>query len=219
MKFDFFIVVIVIGGVFGLGEGMVCCLVVEGVKVVIFDMNVECGEQVVSEIGGVFCYVNVVDEDSVNVGFEKVCVVYGQECVLVNCVGIGGVEKMVCCFGLIGEILVYDMGCFMCIILINLIGLFMCVVKVVEGMMGLDLLGDSGCGVIVYIVLVVVQDGQIGQVVYFVFKGGIYGMILLMVCDFVKEGICVNMILLGFFEMLIYQQMLLEVKVNLVFYL
>lgn len=68
------------------------------------------------------------------------------------------------------------------------------------------------CGVIINMVLVVVFDGQIGQVVYVVFKGGVVVMMLVIVCDLLCDGICVMMIVLGIFEMLMLLGMLQEVQ-------
>lgn len=200
MEFNLNILVVIMGGVLGFGVVIVCLLVSYGVKCVFFDLNEEKGEVVVNEIGGVFCNVNVMFDESVDVGFVKLCVVIGQEWILINCVGIGNVIKMVSCNKEIGEIFYFLMDKFDLIIQINLVGMFCCIVKFVVGMMILDLI-DGECGVIVNIVFVVVEDGQIGQVLYFVFKGGVVGMILFIVCDLLCELICVNIILLGIFDM------------------
>lgn len=215
MKLDSSIAAIVTGGASGLGEGTARRLAAEGAKVAIFDMNTERGEMVASEIGGVFCHVNVADEDSVNAGIEKARATHGQERVLVNCAGIGAAEKTARRSGSTGEVSAHDMGRFTRVISINLIGSFMCAAKSAEGMMGLDPLDGSGRGVIIHTASVAAQDGQIGQVAYSASKGGIYGMTLPMARDLAKEGIRVNTILPGFFETPIYQQMPPEVKVNL----
>lgn len=71
MELNSLIFVVIIGGVLGFGEVMVWEFVSYGVKVVLFDLNVERGFGVVEELGGVFCEMNVIDEESVNVVFVK----------------------------------------------------------------------------------------------------------------------------------------------------
>jgi NAD(P)-dependent dehydrogenase (short-subunit alcohol dehydrogenase family) len=50
---------VVTGGASGLGEATARALAAEGVRVALFDMNAERGEQVAGEISGVFCPVDV----------------------------------------------------------------------------------------------------------------------------------------------------------------
>jgi NAD(P)-dependent dehydrogenase (short-subunit alcohol dehydrogenase family) len=69
---------IVTGGASGLGEATARALADKGVKVAIFDMNVERGNAVAASIGGVFCDVNVTSEDSVDAGFAKARAAHGQ---------------------------------------------------------------------------------------------------------------------------------------------
>ncbi|WP_300552898.1 SDR family NAD(P)-dependent oxidoreductase [Maricaulis sp.] len=215
MKLDNSISAVVTGGASGLGEGTARRLAADGAKVAIFDMNAERGEAVASEIGGVFCQVNVADEASVDAGFEKARAANGQERILINCAGVGAAEKTARRSSSSGEISAHSMERFNRVIAINLIGSFMCAAKSAAGMMSLDPLGDSGRGIIVHTASVAAQDGQIGQVSYSASKGGIYGMTLPMARDLAKEQIRVNTILPGFFETPIYQQMPPEVKISL----
>ena len=62
---------VVTGGASGLGEATARALAAEGVKVAIFDMNAEKGEKVAADIDGVFCHVNVTNDESVAAGFAK----------------------------------------------------------------------------------------------------------------------------------------------------
>ena len=55
-------VFIVTGGASGLGEGTARMLAREGATVVIADLQVERGEALAKEIGGIFCEVNVTDD-------------------------------------------------------------------------------------------------------------------------------------------------------------
>ena len=61
MKLDESVAAIVTGGASGLGEATVRSLASEGVKVAIFDMNAERGEQIAAQVGAVFCEANVAD--------------------------------------------------------------------------------------------------------------------------------------------------------------
>ena len=62
---------VITGGASGLGEATARELSKRGVKCSLFDLNVEKGEAVASEINGTFCEVNVTEEESVVKGFEK----------------------------------------------------------------------------------------------------------------------------------------------------
>lgn len=204
---------IVTGGASGLGEATARMLADAGVKVGIFDMNAERGEQVASEIGGTFAKVNVADNDSVDAGFAAVRSANGQERIMVNCAGIGGGIKTVARKRDTGEIVPHDVEAYIRIININLIGSFLCASKSAAGMMAIDPLDPDGeRGVIINTASVAAQDGQIGQVAYSSSKGGILAMALPMARDLGREGIRVNTILPGFYETPIYEQMKPEVK-------
>ena len=84
---------VITGGASGLGAATARRLAEKGVKVALFDLNEEKGEALASELGGVFCKVNVTEEDSVDAGFEKARAAVGQERILVNCAGIGNAIK------------------------------------------------------------------------------------------------------------------------------
>ena len=84
---------IVTGGASGLGEGTVRMLAANGGKVVIADMQVEKGEAVVHEIGGVFVKCDVSQEDGQAV--VAATLQLGKLVGLVNCAGIAPAEKTV----------------------------------------------------------------------------------------------------------------------------
>ena len=60
---------VVTGGASGLGRATAEALAAQGVKVAIFDIQEEKGEEVAKAIGGVFCNVNILDEASCEAGF------------------------------------------------------------------------------------------------------------------------------------------------------
>jgi NAD(P)-dependent dehydrogenase (short-subunit alcohol dehydrogenase family) len=85
MKIDKTTAAVVTGGASGLGKASAQALAAAGARVAIFDVNVEGGEAVAREIGGVFCKVDITSEESAVAGFEKARAAHGQERVLVHC--------------------------------------------------------------------------------------------------------------------------------------
>ena len=85
MKIDNSIAAVVTGAASGLGKASAEALAAAGVKVAIFDMNEEGGEAVAKAIGGIFCNVNIMSEESAVAGFAKARAAHGQERILVHC--------------------------------------------------------------------------------------------------------------------------------------
>ena len=86
---------VVTGGASGLGEATARELARRGAKVAVFDRDAQRGEQVASEIGGVFCEVDVTSDEKVQAAFEKARAAHGQERILVNCAGVANAAKTV----------------------------------------------------------------------------------------------------------------------------
>jgi NAD(P)-dependent dehydrogenase (short-subunit alcohol dehydrogenase family) len=192
---------VVTGGASGLGAATARLLAKEGVKVALFDLNEEKGEAVAKEIGGVFCKVNVTDNQSVDDGFAKARAAIGQERVLINCAGTGNAVKTASRDKTTGEIKHFPLENFDKIIQINLVGTFRCIAKSAAGMLTLDPIGEFGeRGAIVNTASVAAEDGQIGQAAYSASKGGVVGMTLPIARDLSGEGIRVNTILPGIFN-------------------
>ncbi|HKR89634.1 MAG TPA: SDR family NAD(P)-dependent oxidoreductase [Phenylobacterium sp.] len=190
---------VVTGGASGLGEATARALADAGVKVAIFDLNDEAGQRVAGSIGGVFCRVDVTDEDSVDAGFAMARAVHGQERILVNCAG-AGVAAKTASRGKDGSIKHFPLNDFNRIIQINLVGTFRCVAKSAAGMLTLEPQEDGERGVIINTASVAAEDGQVGQAAYSASKGGIVGMTLPVARDLMSEGIRVNTILPGIFN-------------------
>jgi NAD(P)-dependent dehydrogenase (short-subunit alcohol dehydrogenase family) len=192
---------VVTGGASGLGAATARALAAEGVKVAIFDRDPEKGEAMATEVGGVFCHVDVTDEASVDAGFEKARAAIGQERILVNCAGTGNAIKTASRDRQTGAIRHFPLDAFNMIIQINLVGTFRCIAKSAAGMMSLDPLNELGeRGVIINTASVAAEDGQIGQAAYSASKGGVVGMTLPIARDLSSEGIRVNTILPGIFN-------------------
>jgi NAD(P)-dependent dehydrogenase (short-subunit alcohol dehydrogenase family) len=191
---------VVTGGASGLGAATARLLAQHGVKVAIFDMNAEKGEAVAAEIGGVFCHVNVTNDESVDAGFAKARAAIGQERILINCAGTGNAIKTASRSKEDGSIKHFPLDAFNMIIQINLVGTFRCIAKSAAGMMTLPPLPDGDRGAIVNTASVAAEDGQIGQAAYSASKGGVVGMTLPIARDLSSEGIRVNTILPGIFN-------------------
>jgi NAD(P)-dependent dehydrogenase (short-subunit alcohol dehydrogenase family) len=200
MKLSSSISAIVTGGASGLGAATARRLAKSGVKVALFDLNEAAGEALAKEIGGVFCKVDVTNEEQVDAGFAKARAAIGQERVLVNCAGTGNAIKTASRDKKTGEIKAFPTANFDRIIQINLVGTFRCIAKSAAGMLTLDPLEHGERGAIVNTASVAAQDGQIGQASYSASKAGIVGMTLPIARDLMGEGIRVNTILPGIFE-------------------
>ncbi|MBW3560615.1 MAG: SDR family oxidoreductase [Proteobacteria bacterium] len=188
------IAAVVTGAASGLGEATARALAAQGVRVAIFDMNRERGEEVAGEIGGVFCPVDVTGDESVARGFEQARAAHGPERILVNCAGIAIGQKTVARDKQTGGIRAHDLAAFERVIRINLIGSFRCAALSAAGMMTTEPLEDGERGLIVSTASVAADEGQIGQAAYAASKGGVKAMALPMARDLMGEGIRVNTI-------------------------
>ncbi|MFC0634096.1 SDR family oxidoreductase [Brevundimonas balnearis] len=197
MKLDGSIAAVVTGGASGLGEGTARALAARGVKVALFDLNEERGEEVAREIGGVFCKVDVSDDDSVAAGFAKARAAHGQERLTVNCAGIATGQKTVSRSKTDGSVRAHDMASFERTVRINLFGTYRVLSQSALGMVQLEPMEDGERGLIVNTASVAAQDGQIGQAAYSASKGGVYAMTLPVARDLMNDGVRVNTILPG----------------------
>jgi NAD(P)-dependent dehydrogenase (short-subunit alcohol dehydrogenase family) len=200
MHLDNTLAAIVTGAASGLGEATARALAAHGVRVAIFDLQKDKGERVAGEIGGVFCEVNVTDDDSVTQGFAKARAAHGQERIFVNCAGTGNAIKTASRDKKTGEIKFFPAKDFDRIIQINLVGTFRCIAQAAAGMLTLEPLEGGERGAIVNTASVAAQDGQIGQAAYTASKAGIAGVTLVVARDLAQEGIRCNTILPGLFN-------------------
>ena len=194
------IVAVVTGGASGLGEATARELARRGARVAVLDRDAAKGGQVASEIGGIFCEVDVTSDDKVAAAFDKARAAHGQERILVNCAGVANAAKTV---GRDKETKApkrYPMNQFELAIGINLVGSFRCIAYSAFGMVGLDPLDDGERGVIINTASVAAEDGQIGQAAYSASKGGVQAMALPIARDLMNDGVRVNTILPGIFH-------------------
>jgi NAD(P)-dependent dehydrogenase (short-subunit alcohol dehydrogenase family) len=191
---------VVTGGASGLGAATARALAAKGARVAIFDLQRDKGEALATEIGGIFCEVNVTSDDSVDAGFAKARAAHGQESVLVCCAGTGNAVKTASRSKEDGSIKHFPLEAFNWLIQINLVGTFRCVAKSAAGMLTLAPDEQGERGAIVMTASVAAEDGQIGQAAYSASKGGVVGMTLPIARDLMGEGIRINTILPGIFD-------------------
>lgn len=186
---------VITGGASGLGAAVAKLLSEKGVKVALLDMNVEAGETLATELGGVFCQTDVSDQDSVSKALAKARAAHGQERICVNCAGIAPAAKTV------SRGAAHDVALFQKVINVNLVGTFNVASQSALGMSAVDALNADGeRGVIVNTASVAAFEGQIGQVAYGASKGGVAAMTLPMARDLAKSGIRVLSIAPGIFK-------------------
>lgn len=191
---------VVTGGASGLGAATARALAEKGARVALFDLNADLGEALAREIGGIFCEVNVTNEESVDAAFAKARAAHGQEQVLVCCAGIGTPGKTASRSRKDGSISHFLLEAFDKVIQVNLVGTFRCVAKSAAGMLTLEPGIDGARGAMVMTASVAAEDGQMGQAAYSASKGGIVGMTLPIARDLMGEGIRINTILPGIFD-------------------
>jgi NAD(P)-dependent dehydrogenase (short-subunit alcohol dehydrogenase family) len=191
---------VVTGAACGLGEATARELAKRGARVAIFDRDTDKGQKIASELGGIFCEVDVTSDEKVAAAFARAREAHGQERVLVNCAGVATAAKVVARDKETKAAKFYPMSQFEATIGINLIGTFRCIAHSAFGMVGLDPLGDGERGCIVNTASVAAQDGQIGQVAYSASKGGVLAMALPIARDLMNDGVRVNTILPGVFR-------------------
>lgn len=200
MHLDSMISAVITGGASGLGKATARALSAEGVRVALFDMNVQKGEALAEEIGATFCRVDVRSNEDVDAAFAKARKAQGQERILVNCAGTGAVSKTAFRDKSTGTNAHFPLDAFDITIQINLVGTFRCIAKSAAGMLTLDPTASGDRGVVINTASVAAEDGQIGQAAYSASKSGIVGMTLPIARDLASEAIRVNTILPGLFD-------------------
>lgn len=199
MKIESGMAAVVTGGASGLGNASARALADAGFKVAIFDINEDKGMEKAEEIGGLFCKVDILDEDSVVAGFEKARAAHGQERVAVHCAQTSRNGKTISRNRETGELKRLSTEDYA----FSTQGILVASYRVASlsalGMMALDPLEDGERGVITLTSSAAAQDAQIGQVAYGSCKAGVNGLVLPLARDLMNEGIRVNSIMPGIF--------------------
>jgi NAD(P)-dependent dehydrogenase (short-subunit alcohol dehydrogenase family) len=199
MKFDNATAAVVTGGASGLGRASAEALAANGIKVTIFDLNEDKGEEIAKDIGGVFAKVDVTSEDSVVAGFEKARAAHGQERILVHCAQISKGGKTISRNRETGEFKRYSTDDYEFSAKGILVASYRLASLSELGMAALDPLEDDERGVITLTASAAAQDAQIGQVGYGSCKAGVNGLVLPLARDLMDLGIRVNSIMPGIF--------------------
>lgn len=199
MQFDKNTAAVVTGGASGLGRASAVALAANGIKVAIFDMNVEGGEAVAKELGGVFCNVNVTDEQSVVDGFAKARAANGQERVMVHCAQVSKGGKTIGRNKETGEFKRFSSEDYEFSTRGILVASYRLASLSALGMVLLEPLEDGERGVITLTASAAAQDAQVGQIAYGSCKAGVNGLVLPMARDLMDLGIRVNSIMPGIF--------------------
>jgi len=175
-------VFLVTGGASGLGEGTARMLAANGATVVIADMQIDKGEAVAREIGGVFVTCDVTQEADGQVAVAA-AQQRGKLVGLVNCAGVAPAEKVV------GKNGPHALASFARTVTINLIGSFNMIRLAADAMAKNEPESTGERGVLISTASVAAYDGQIGQAAYSASKGGIVGMTLPIARDLARSGI------------------------------
>src|SRR6202453_1790765 len=129
------VVAVVTGGSSGLGEATARALANGGVRVALFDTNIEKGRQVAAAVGGAFFRVDVTDDASVDAGFAESRAALGQERILINCAGTGNANKNANRCQNTGGNQHFPPDAFTQILKKNFVGPFRCIAKSAAGML------------------------------------------------------------------------------------
>jgi len=199
MKIDTNTAAVVTGGASGLGRASAEALAAAGVKVAIFDLNEEGGQEVAKSVGGLFCKVDIMDERSVISGFEEARSAHGQERILVHCAMVSRRGKTLSFDKDAGKLKRLKTEDYAYGVNGILVASYRMASLSAEGMADLEPLEDGERGVITLTSSVAAQDGQIGQVTYASAKAGVNGLVLPMARDLMDIGIRVNSIMPGIF--------------------
>ena len=175
-------VFIVTGGASGLGEGAARMLAAGGGKVVVADLQHERGEQVASEIAGVFVKCDV-SQEADGQAVVAAATQLGKLVGLVNCAGIAPAARTV------GKDGAHALGVFSKVITVNLVGTFNRIRLAAEAMCRNEPEPTGERGVLISTASVAAYDGQIGQAAYSASKGGVVGMTLPIARDLARNGI------------------------------
>ena len=186
-------VFIITGGASGLGAATARMIVENGGKVVLADVQADAGQQLSTELKGVFVKCDVTSEADGKAVVDA-AVAMGTLRGLVNCAGVAPAIKTV------GKDGPHPLDAFARAVNINLVGTFNMCRLAADAMGKTDALEHGERGVIINTASVAAFDGQIGQAAYGASKAGVAGMTLPMARDLARSGVRVMCIAPGIFE-------------------
>lgn len=197
-------IAVITGGASGMGKASAHELSKHGVKVVVWDRNIENVDFLAFQ-----CDVTI--EESIAKALENTIKAVGVPRICINCAGVAPAKRMV---GKNGPMFLSD---FKQVIDINLIGTFDVMRLIVDAMIKLDVVnGTNERGIIINTASIAAYEGQIGQLAYSASKGGVVAMTLPAARELAQHGIRVNTIAPGLIATPMLQNMPEEVQESLV---
>jgi NAD(P)-dependent dehydrogenase (short-subunit alcohol dehydrogenase family) len=186
-------VFIITGGASGLGASTARMIVAAGGKVVLADVQLEAGQALAAELGGVFVKCDVTSEAD-GQAVVAAAVALGTLRGLVNCAGVAPAVRTV------GKEGPHPLDLFQRVVSINLVGTFNMARLAAEAMGKTEAAEHGERGIIINTASVAAFDGQIGQAAYASSKAAVAGLTLPMARDLSRSGIRVMTIAPGIFE-------------------
>lgn len=187
---------IITGGASGLGEACARQLVAKGANVAIFDIEMDKGEALATDLGSkaISIKADVTSEESIQEGISRTIDAFGAVHIVVNCAGAGPPMKVLSKNG------PFPLDQFSRVIQLNLVGTFNVIRLGVEQMVKNEPDESGDKGVIINTASVAAFDGQIGQAAYSASKAGIVGMTLPIARECAAYGIRMMTIAPGIFD-------------------
>jgi NAD(P)-dependent dehydrogenase (short-subunit alcohol dehydrogenase family) len=186
---------IVTGGASGLGLATARGLASAGMRVAIFDLNMDAAQAAAKEIGGIAVACDVGNAESAAAAVRTAREAHGTARVAVNCAGVGTAGLILDREGPVA------LEKYARVININLIGTFNILRLAADDMRKVETLNaDNERGLIVNTASVAAFEGQIGQAAYASSKGGVVALTIPAAREFSRYGIRVLTIAPGIFE-------------------
>ncbi|MFO1190056.1 MAG: SDR family NAD(P)-dependent oxidoreductase [Alphaproteobacteria bacterium] len=186
---------IVTGGASGLGQATARGLAAAGMKVALFDVNLDVAGSVAKDVGGMAIHCDVSNAESAAAAMKAAREKHGVARLVVSCAGVGTAGLILDREGPIA------LEKYARVININLIGTFNILRLAADDMRKADVLNaDNERGLIVNTASVAAFEGQIGQAAYASSKGGVAALTMPASREFARYGIRVLTIAPGIFE-------------------
>jgi len=197
-------IAIITGGSSGMGLACAQQLAKRGVRVVVWDKNINSASTVKTILCDISSDIDVeraMQETIASVGKPRICI---------NCAGIAPAKRMV------GKEGAMPLAAFKQVIDINLVGTFNVMRIAAEAMIQQDIDKDSAeRGIIINTASIAAFEGQIGQLAYSASKGGVVAMTLPAARELAQHAIRVNTIAPGLIATPMLLNMPQEVQDNL----